>query len=637
MSRCLSHHPDVKKRCSEQIKAAKKFQMKTQKKFKPLYEQFEKLMGQLVKINQGSVLVIKSVRIFMAAAGKLMQTITDKVQAQLQKIQAQAQQSKQHATGTMGSAMAAAGGLRDKGDELRGQAEELQDKGAQALDQVKSDPRVQQALADPRAKQMLEQVATHFEGLKKLLNILEDGMDKVEDGMDDVADRVSTEVSGKMMMIEEDTMKGGKSAAGGAAGKANDLAQQLQRASGSNLDKMMAQAVASYLCPGGASFAKSQIVEKVDGVVGDDLVSFFIKLADTDSDESLSASELTAIMLSADVPLVSVAGLLIMTKNALIGNADSLPAWAIEACEIVESMLEPLIERVVSFALCVLMLDLREKHPAVQDENYLDGMDDITGKMEMLRGFAEEFKSCLENNELPDATTIFELAVGDSQSLCGGISLTKKLALVKAIVAVGSIDEDVVALKTARDELGEMRTSLNSLRMSSELFPGSVKLQFAQHADSEAYFFWVHCFGEATSEVKWPYFRREFVQHHQRIDPKDIRRILTKLKEVLLKGDESGKETVHVETICKLAARAENQLSPTRVKNGKKSGGMPAPWYDVAAVATKRSMTRARGGINSAGHFSLLSPPILPSNPTLEGIRANLKPPQGADAAWLFT
>ena len=47
MVRCLSHHPEVKRRCLTEIKKTQKFNMQTQKKFKPLYEQFEKMMGAL--------------------------------------------------------------------------------------------------------------------------------------------------------------------------------------------------------------------------------------------------------------------------------------------------------------------------------------------------------------------------------------------------------------------------------------------------------------------------------------------------------------------------------------------------------------------------------------------------------------
>eukprot|EP01046_Picozoa_sp_COSAG06_P025986 COSAG06_NODE_2213_length_7329_cov_10.371784_1_plen_259_part_00 len=235
----------------------------------------------------------------------------------------------------------------------------------------------------------------------------------------------------------------------------------------------------------------------------------------------------------------------------------------------------------------------------------------------MLKGFAEEFKVCLENQELPDASTIFELAVQDSQSLCGGVSLSKKVALLKSIVAVGSIDKDVLALQASRERLGEVRSSLQTLRSSSELFPGSIKLQFGQHADSDACYFWIYSFGEATSEVKWTLFRREFIQHYQdKIDPGNFSKLLTRLRVSLFKGDESGNEVVHVESVCKLASRAANQTMPrANGKAGNRPGGGAASWYDVAAVAMRRSLTKSRGSMNRAGHFSLLSPPLLVAAP----------------------
>jgi|EP01046_Picozoa_sp_COSAG06_P025987 hypothetical protein len=77
--------------------------------------------------------------------------------------------------------------------------------------------------------------------------------------------------------------------------------------------------------------------------------------------------------------MMQVAGMMILMRDVLTSHSERMPEWATDACEIIETMLTPLIERVTTFGLCVLMLDVREKHPTVHDENYLDGMDEITG------------------------------------------------------------------------------------------------------------------------------------------------------------------------------------------------------------------------------------------------------------------
>ena len=105
-------------------------------------------------------------------------------------------------------------------------------------------------------------------------------------------------------------------------------------------------------------------------------------------------------------------------------------------------------------------------------------MDDITSKMELLKQFAQEFRVCLENQELPDPTVVFELAVQDSTALCGGVTLGKKVQLLRSVLAVGSIEKDVLALQACRGRLAELRTSLQALRSSSARFPGERQATF---------------------------------------------------------------------------------------------------------------------------------------------------------------
>ena len=86
MARCLlEHHPEQNDQFVKQIKEAKRSQMKTRKKFKPLYQQFEALMGKLLKMNLASEVIMKTARIFMLAASKMVEMIAGKAQAFLQK------------------------------------------------------------------------------------------------------------------------------------------------------------------------------------------------------------------------------------------------------------------------------------------------------------------------------------------------------------------------------------------------------------------------------------------------------------------------------------------------------------------------------------------------------------------------
>ena len=605
MLRCFIQHMEVKDQCEKEIKKAKMLQHKTRKKFDPLYKQFEAMMGSLVKMNGASIMLVKTARIFLAAAGKLVQTITEKVQAQLQKIAK----------------------LNEKGGQIRNQAQqkanELKDKAAGAVGDAKE--------AANKAMPKLLAVADHFDGLKKMLTMLEEAMDKMEEVSDDVKDAANEakgHMSAKMMMAGDAMSKSNKSTS-----EAAGLANQLNSMQGAGLNQMMSSAVAGHLCRGNLSISKAQMVKSGDGLVGDDLVSFFMSLASKNGpstprtprshadEDTLSAADMEACMASADLPMLNVAGIMILMKNVVEGSADKLPEWATEACSVITTMLDPLVERITSFGLCMLMLDLREKNPEMHDEEYLDGMEDISGKMEMLKGFAEEFKLAIENQELPDAAAIFELAVQDCGSLCGGASLCKKLALLRAIVAVGSIDKDIFKLQESRKDLADLRSTIESLK-SSDAFPGSIKQQMGQYADSEAYFFWVHSFGQFTTKVRWSQFRREFTQHYQnQVDRGHLSSLLNKLRHALFKGDETGKDVVYLESLCKLAARDLKQ------RPGGKHG--TAPWYDVAAVAQRSGISRSgpkrsnRLPAAPPGRFSPLQSPILSGSPSsmLENLR----------------
>ena len=600
MIRCLAHHPEMKQRCQAEIKACKGLNSKTQKKFKPLYDQYEAMMSQLAKLNSGSAIVMKTVRLFLAAAGKLIQTISDKVTAQLQKLSDQKSQ--------------AARATADAKADLQGQAAKIGTQAQHSMETLKS-------------------VAQHFDGLKKVLHVLENGMEKVEQGCEEDLEDAETLVSGKMM-VAGDALNDFKH----ATSQASQLADKMQ---GTGLDKTLAHAVSKHLCRGGATASKQQLTRTVEQfLVGDEIVSFFIRLVTTTNkksgqvlsprggdQESLTAADLEACILQADMPIVQVAGMMVLFRDVVVPDGDDLPEWANDACEIIDSMLTPLIESVVSVSLCMLMMDVREQHPTIHEESYLEGMDDITSKMELLKQFAQEFRVCLENQELPDPTVVFELAVQDSTALCGGVTLGKKVQLLRSVLAVGSIEKDVLALQACRGRLAELRTSLQALRSSSARFPGSVRLHFGQQEDSEACFFWVHSFGEMVTEVRWSLFKREFLQFHRtKIDPGNFSKLLTRLRLALFKGDELGTEVVHVETICRLAASAANQ-------NGGRSGTALAPWYDVAAVAMRRSLTKTRGSLNQSGHFSLLTPPMLKSKSLPPMLKSkSLDPPQSMDS-----
>ena len=231
---------------------------------------------------------------------------------------------------------------------------------------------------------------------------------------------------------------------------------------------------------------------------------------------------------------------------------------------------------------------------------------------------------CLENQTLPDVMTILDMAVSDGASLCGGVNLVKKLSLLRSIIAVGSVEKDVIATLECRGKLIDMRADLHTLR-SSEEFPGALKMQFGRHGDSGACYFWVHCFGESVTQVTWSLFKREFIQHHlsdieQRALPKVIRSLkLAIFKRLSPDGASLSPlgEIVHVDDVARMAARTANKAQHARYSDDGTRAKLPlVPWWDVATVAAKRVFVRTSrpaswGGRTDRTAFS----PMLPLAP----------------------
>ena len=115
-------------------------------------------------------------------------------------------------------------------------------------------------LADAKEKALshdmaptLRKVADHFDGLKRILSILEDAMDTLEEKKDEVVG----ELSSKMMMANN--------AAGHAAAstaEAGKMADTLSAAAGPQLDEMIANAVAQHLCAGGENVSKETLTRR---------------------------------------------------------------------------------------------------------------------------------------------------------------------------------------------------------------------------------------------------------------------------------------------------------------------------------------------------------------------------------------
>lgn len=223
---------------------------------------------------------MKTVRVFMIAAGKLVQTITDKVSAQLQRLSAQVNEVRGQAAQRAGEIQ---GQAAQKADELNQDATNA----AGDLRLAACDLREKAGANRAQATQAMELVAAHFDGLKKLLCLLEDGMDameKAQQGVADAKDEAEHLVSGKMMMVGDAMAQTASS-----TGKASELAAKISAASGAAsgdvLNKMMAHAVSVHLC-GGAdgshNVAKTKLAEAVAPLmIGEDLVSFFMRVADT--------------------------------------------------------------------------------------------------------------------------------------------------------------------------------------------------------------------------------------------------------------------------------------------------------------------------------------------------------------------
>ena len=62
MHRALMTHTELRERCGKQLKSTKLFQLRQRKKFQPLYDRIQALVGHVMKVTKASILATKTVR-----------------------------------------------------------------------------------------------------------------------------------------------------------------------------------------------------------------------------------------------------------------------------------------------------------------------------------------------------------------------------------------------------------------------------------------------------------------------------------------------------------------------------------------------------------------------------------------------
>jgi hypothetical protein len=124
-----------------------------------------------------------------------------------------------------------------------------------------------------------------------------------------------------------------------------------------------------------------RLITLVDGFVEKDLVSLFMHTICIASEPNAASNKmvttprggagdlrsdvLESCIAKSNLPMLNVAGIFLLLESVVSDHEDGFPAWATEGADIVRTMLEPLIERVTTFGLVLLMLNVREKHPDV--------------------------------------------------------------------------------------------------------------------------------------------------------------------------------------------------------------------------------------------------------------------------------
>jgi hypothetical protein len=200
------------------------------------------------------------------------------------------------------------------------------------------------------------QVSEHFTGRQSMLSILEDGMDTLEKGTENATSSMSMQYMAAGNAAEHLE----KVATASPAAK---LATQITKAKGvtkgDQLERMFAGAVAQHLCAGRDSVSRERLITLVDGFVEKDLVSLFMHIAAKPTAASnervttprggagdLRSDVLESCIATANLPMLNVAGILLLLESVLSDHEDGFPAWATQGADIVRTMLEPLIERV---------------------------------------------------------------------------------------------------------------------------------------------------------------------------------------------------------------------------------------------------------------------------------------------------
>jgi len=582
MQRVLEDHDGELLDWFEKVaRGARKCHRKTNDKFSPLRKQIQALFGQVMTLNRAATVTTQTVRVFLAAAAKPIEIVNAKVEFLRQcRVRAETEVASANATVT--------GVTNGRGGEVLNVGTAINEIG-NSVGAIGAAVGELTGVGDDLLATAMKQVSD----ISGWLALLDRAAARIDDVVDDEDDDTKKKVDRRP---SDHKMK---------AGDSSPLTRQLIDADDSELMRLAVESVSKAIVVNEkGSFTKTQLAHKMVPFADDELVQVLFWVLTRNGcngagDEAgFGRHDFTEFMKQRPYsPMLCLGGLLFLfvehIQNLEADLAPEAPEWHRGALELTRKMAVPLSEKVLAIGLCIASVEARE---AFSDEweAWAQGQrDQSSAAMDIMLEFADQFEACVKEGETPNVSMLLDLSCAGVQGAQGsvGMSIKRKLNLLRSIVAVSDIQEDIKEVDKWQRKLGNALVRLQGLR-SSRKMPGSVVHTFgAVCADSEALKFWVMAFGDTAHSVQWSRFQRAFLEHHKdEVSPSDVPRLISRLKKRLVQPL-TGEVNVDTVRILERASQTTAMAQVTKARILGIRGDDPVaetpPWYECTAITSK--------------------------------------------------
>ena len=582
MRRVLEEHDGELLDWFERVtREARKCHRMTTDKFSPLRKQIQALFGQVMTLNRAAALTTQTVRVFLTAAAKPVEIVTEKVEY-LRRLQARGEAEVVNANANVVGATGGPAGefLNKVGNDIGSTV----DSSVDAIGNVVTE---RTGVDDVLLVTAMKQISD----ISAWLALLDRAIARID--FDDEDDETKKKANRR---VSANNLKTGDS---------SPLTRQLTNADDNDIMRMAVESLSkTIVVSDNGRLTKTQLAKKMAPFGDDELVQFLFWVltkngcSGTGDEPGFGRDGFTEFMKQLPYsPMLCLGGLLLLFIEHVKGLEKDLtheaPEWHRSALELTRKMALPLTDKVLAIGLCITSMEAREMFSDEWEAWALGQADQSSAAMDAMLEFADHFAACVVDGEMPSSSMLLDLSCAGAHGMQGsvGMSIKHKLHLLRSIAAVSDIEEDLKKVDKWQRKLGNALARLQGLR-SSDKMPGSVVHTFgAVCADSESAKFWVTAFGDTTHSVPWTRFQRSFLEYHKdEVSPSDVPKIISRLKKRLvqpLTGDVSVDTVRVLERASQTTALAQEAKARLCGVGGNSPVVESPAWYECTAITSK--------------------------------------------------